>query len=87
MPTGLGSGMYSWLVLWYCGTKQDKRYESCSVVRTKTAKNPRPEIKRTIANFAQKTYALPATTEIIVDNVKRFNPNIGTVCATVTIGE
>lgn len=85
MPTGLGSGMHSWLVLWYCGTQQYRRYQSCSVVRTKTAKNPRPEIKRTLTKFARKTYALPTTTEIVVDTVERFNSSVGTVCATVTL--
>lgn len=85
MPRSLSRGVHSWLVVWYCGTKQDKRYESCSVINTKTAKNPRPEIKRTITKFAQKTYALPATTEVTVDAIERFNPNVGTVCATVTL--
>ena len=85
MPGKLGHGKHLWLVVWYCGTEQDKRYESCSVINTTVAKNPRPELREILIRFVQKAYSLPPTTLINIDIVKPFNSASGTVCATVTL--
>lgn len=85
MPKQLGHGKYLWLVVWYCGTEQDRRYESCSVINTKVAKNPRPELKEILTKFVQKTYALPTTTNVVIDVIKPFNAHSGGVCTTVTL--
>lgn len=85
MPKPLGHGKYLWLVVWYCGTERDKRYESCSVINTKVAKNPRPELKEILTKFVQKTYALPTKTNVVIDVIKPFNVSSGVVCATITI--
>ena len=85
MRFGRPGSKHYWLVVWYCGTRQDKRYETCSIVRTKVAKNPRPEIREIIKEYAHDQFGLPRTEDVNIDVVKTFNPSLGTVCATVTL--